>query len=476
MIALSDAARPARPRGRLKVSTLLASSAMRKLDSLAIVAASSSATVAALATFASAAASPSFSGIARQKLYVRRAFEGSTAAMALFVAISGWFLAGHFLSARRREVALRLLAGMRRKQVLAELALELGAAALCGLACGLGAAAFLSRLLALALGALMEQGQIPELRFGTATLVAGAVASTVQLLLAAARAAVETRRSSILDLVRSERRPERAPERKTGLAILGASSIAAGYAAAFFSRGLLAEILILPAFAAAALGTFLAFDALVPALALGLRRRSLRASAAPLSAASLFAAAQIAYRSRRNARLLALCSVLVGMASSAAGTVATMALRSWKESNLGQEELFGALLFIGSFLALAFALSAAALLASRASADARDDAARRDSFRQLGAARGDIRLSIALQNAFFFGLPAVFGIAHSAAAMAMLRTFSGYSTIGPAAATAAATGTLIALAAAASTARQMESLLGERDGSPKPMQQAKESR
>ncbi|MDP3176641.1 MAG: hypothetical protein Q8M76_01975 [Spirochaetaceae bacterium] len=235
---------------------------------------------------------------------------------------------------------------------------------------------------------------------------------------------------------------------------------------------MLAEILILPLLAGAVIGTFLAFDALVPALAQALRSRaascstprspprstprSTRMASRRLSAAALFAAAQIAFRSRKNARLLALCSVLVGMATSAAGTVAAIAQRLAVEGAYGQDALFGALLFMGAFLACAFALSATVLLMSRAASDARDDAERRSALRELGSSRAVEGRVLAMQNACYFGLPAVFGIAHSAAALTMLRTFSDYPTIGPALAADCATAAILATAAAASTARQLE--------------------
>lgn len=440
----------------MKAAALLAASARRRLGSVALLATATAATIATIGTFASAAASPSFAGLAAGKVYVRRAFEGSEVTMAVFAALSGWLFSEQYLAKRRREIALWLLSGMRIRVVLAALAIELSSACIAGFVVGIGAGLLFSRLFALILGALMQLTQIPKLIFGPQAIAVCAAACALQFLFAVARAAVDASRASIARLIRSEHEPEEAPRRKRALAALGATLIAAGYSTAIFSRGLLAENLILPALVMTVVGTFLAFDALVPALSLALRSRASSARAARLSAAAIFASAQIAFRSRRNSRILALSSILVGMAASAAGTVATVALQIRAEGTFDQDELFGALLFVGGFLAAVFALSATVLLASRSASDAREDIDRRAALRNLGATRAVMRRAIALQNAFFFGMPALFGVSHSVAAMAMLRTFSGHSTLAPAIAAGSAATAILAIAAALSTSRQLE--------------------
>lgn len=439
----------------MRVGTLLLASARRRLPSLALLAATSAASSAVLSTFAAAASSPSFAGLAGFRVYIRRAFEGSSAVMALLALLAGWYYSEHFLGGRRRELALWLLAGARRRTLLGSLAAELGASIAAGLLGGLAAGALLSRLFALALGLLMRSAEVPSLRFGAVPIAAAAGAAFLQYAAALRRASVELSRCSVAELARAERSPELPARGGRARAIAGALLIGLSYAGAIFSRGLLAEALILPVLIGAVAGTFLVFEALVPALARAFRFRS-----AGLGAAGIFAAAQIAFRSRRNARLLALAAVLVGMAASAAGTLMTSASRLRVEGSYGQDELVGALLFIGGFLSAVFALSAAALLAARAASDARDDRGRRAALRDLGAPRRCLALAIGVQNAFLFGLPTLFGIAHCAAALSMLETFSGYPSAGATLASGSGAALLLGLAAAASTARELEALRG----------------
>ncbi|MDP3176642.1 MAG: hypothetical protein Q8M76_01980 [Spirochaetaceae bacterium] len=192
----------------MRAGALLAASARRRLGSVILLAATTAATVAALGTFAAAAFSPSFAAIADYRVYVRRAFEGASVAMALFVVLSGWFLSEHYLAGRRRELSLWLLAGMRRRDALAELSLELAAALGCGLAGGLAAGALLSRFFSLVLGALMKLGSPPELPYALAPIAACAATVLLQYGLAVAKAWSEISHSSISALLRSEREPE----------------------------------------------------------------------------------------------------------------------------------------------------------------------------------------------------------------------------------------------------------------------------
>jgi len=303
---------------------------------------------------------------------VRRAFIGASGAMILFALVSGWYSCAHYLATRRRELALWLLAGSGRALVLRSLAIELGAAIGAALATGLAAAALLSRFFSLALGALMRGSGLPVLRIGAIPVATCAACALLQYLASLLRASMELSRRSIAFLIRAEREPERRSPATGARAACGAVLLGAGYASAILSRGLLAEYLILPSLAAAVAGTFLAFDALVPFLADALRSRT-RDRSRKRGAAAVFAAAQIAFRSRRNAKLLALAAVLLGMAASAVGTLISAAEHLWVEYENGQESLVGALLFIGGVLAAAFAASAAALLASRAAQDAKDD-------------------------------------------------------------------------------------------------------
>lgn len=404
----------------MSVIRLLAASSKRRSHASIALAAATAAQTAMLGTFAAAATSPSFVGLSAERIYVRRAFMGSAWVMAFYVVLSGWYLSARYLEGREKEIALWLLAGMRKRGALAILAAELGASLSAGLLCGLAGGATLSRLFELSLGVLMHGGGPPTLRFSEVPIFCAACACLLQFSLALARAAVATDRVSIATLLTAARKPDAPAEDRVVRAVGGAVCIACGYCAALLSRGTAAELLMIPALISTITGTILAFDAAVPAIAGAMRRHSTR-----LGAAGSFAAAQIAFRSRRNARLLALTAILIGMAASASGTVVTVALMIRVQGSYGQDALFGALLFIGCFLSALFWLSAFLLLASRAAADGREDRERRLALRGLGASRGLLFKAIIIQNAFLVGLPFAFGFAHCIPALVMLRNFSG---------------------------------------------------
>jgi len=395
----------------------------RRAGSILLLAGMTAGIVVVLGTFVAAAASSTFADLAGYRVPVKAAFTGASIAMTLFVALSGWFMSEHYLAGRRRELALLQLAGMRKRHVLCFVSAELGMGVGAGFAAGLAASALLSRFFALVLGALMRTHEAPSLYHGALSVTVIGAACALQLILAVARAGLELSRCTIAWLLRSERDPEEPRHGRRVRAALAALLLACSYALACLSRGSLAENLILPLLSAAVCGTFLAFDSLLPTLAEALRTRALGKSAA-----AIFAAAQIAFRSRRNARLLALAAVLMGSALSAVGTVIVMAQKIAAEGTYDQDEIFGSLLFIGGFLSTVLILSVLALLVSRAAADARDDLERKVELRDLGASRAVMLRAIDLQNAFLFGLPLAFGLAHAAAALAMLRTFSNYST------------------------------------------------
>ena len=319
---------------------LLAASAGRRTRDSALLAASTAVSAMAIAVFAAAGGSPAFAGIVETRETVRLLFLSASLVMAFFVALSGWFYAGHYLKRRKRELASLLLLGMRKDAVVLLLSLEFAAAAALALAAGLGLAALFSRFFGLCLGALMKGRTPMSLKFDPASAAAAGLACLAQWTAATARGAWDLSRTSVLGLFKSERETEygagpRGAERtgRTGrswgagraLAPFGALLLGLSYSGAALAEGPTAERLMIPVLLGTIAGSFLVFEALAPRLV-----GRFREGGRPRDPALMVAAAQVAFRSRRNARLLAFGSVLVAVAAASLGSV--MALNERDEA------------------------------------------------------------------------------------------------------------------------------------------------
>jgi putative ABC transport system permease protein len=291
-----------------------------------ILALSSAFSVMALSIFMAAASSPRFASLLSSMETARKLLAVSSAAIVLFVAASGWFYAEHYLRRRKRELASWLLLGMGEGRAILAVSAEFAAAALVSLATGLCLGALFSRFFAIVLAALMRDRAPVEMPFGWASVAAASIACAAQWIVASSRAAYDIRRSSLIDLLKADRAVE-APSvvsrrRRPVLAVAGALLALAGYACATLASGAAAESLMLPVLASVVAGTFLSFSALVPFLLGAFRARLARGDAA-----TLVAMAQLAFRSRRNAGLLAISSILVAIAASAIGSVLALDIR-----------------------------------------------------------------------------------------------------------------------------------------------------
>lgn len=323
---MSGAARPS-GRGRsLGAFAILARSAARRMSEAVVLAASTAFSILAIAVFAAAAYSPSFKGVSSSIQTAYQLLMVSTVSMAFFVALSGWFYAEHYLRRRKRELASWLLLGMGKGRALLAISAEFALSGLASLAVGLGLGALFSRFFAMILAALMSDRSPVEIFIGWPSVAAAAIACAAQWAIASARAAYDIRRASIVDLLKAERVADAAPRGGRALraaaATAGALLLAAGYSCAAFAPGGFAGLLMLPVLAVVVSGTFLVFSALMPAIA-----ARIRLGPARRSASGLVAAAQICFRARRNARLLAFSAVLTAMAATSLGTVLALDLR-----------------------------------------------------------------------------------------------------------------------------------------------------
>ena len=310
----------------MRAAKLLLSSARRRAGDALLLALSTSLSVMAIAIFVAAASSPRFSNLLFSDgtiaESVRNLFAAAALALVIFVGLSGWFYAEHYLKRRKREIAAWLLLGMEKREALAAVSAELAVAAAFALALGLALAAVFSRFFALLLAALMADRSPVAITIGWSSVLVAAAACWGEWLAASLRAAFDISRSSILHLMRAEAELESPPKRCGLRAVLGPACIAAGYSLAIFTKDGLASRLMIPVLVLTVAGTFLSFDALAPRLI-----EAFRAKRARKGAASLIAAAQLSFRARRNTRLFALSTVAVAVAAAALGSVMALDIR-----------------------------------------------------------------------------------------------------------------------------------------------------
>lgn len=91
----------------------------------------------------------------------------------------------------------------------------------------------------------------------------------------------------------------------------------------------------------------------------------------------------------------------------------------------------GAMLFIGSMLAIAFLVAALSSIAFKQLEDAQDDIARYTLLRNIGMTNTVVGKTIALQVSFAFSLPLIIGITDTIFALKMLKTITMFEVIVP---------------------------------------------
>ena len=192
----------------LELLPLLFASARRRLGDAALLFASTTFAVVALAIFVAAGSSPRFQDARGAYANVRGVFNAASAVIAFFAAGSGWFYAEHYLQGRKREIASWILLGMRRSKAAGVLSLELGAASLASFVAGLGLGALFLRLFSFILAALMSERRAVPLTFGMPCVEVAALACAGQWLIATLRAVIDVYRSNLATLFRAKREPE----------------------------------------------------------------------------------------------------------------------------------------------------------------------------------------------------------------------------------------------------------------------------
>jgi hypothetical protein len=307
----------------MSARAILFRSAGRRVREAAVLALSTAFSVMAIATFASAAASPRFGDVLSAKESARNLLMASSVAIVFFVALSGWYYAEHYLRRRKRELASWLLLGMSRRSALGAISAEFAASSLVALVGGLGLSLVFSRFFALVLAALMRDHSPLPLPFGAVPILCATAACAAQWAVSTLRASFELRRATLAELMKAEKTVEEPPKERLPAAIAGIALIALGYATAALVPGAISGAFMLPVLAVVVAGTFLVFGTAFPALIGAFRARGIGRGARRLGrdASALVAVAQLSFRSRRNARLLAFSAVLVAMAASAIGSV-----------------------------------------------------------------------------------------------------------------------------------------------------------
>jgi putative ABC transport system permease protein len=309
--------------------SLLLSSARRRIGETGLLIVSTALSVMAIGVFAAAGASEEFVGVASSRESIRSLLVAASIIMVIFVALSGWFYAEHYLKKRKRELATWLLVGMGKPRAALIISAEFAVSGLIAFAIGVGLGALFSRLFALILAALMRERSAFSMRFGGISLAAGALTCALQWALASAHSVIIVIKSNIVSLMRAEKESETPPSGRALRSGLGVALILAGYSGALFAHKGLATLLMIPVLLVTVAGSFLVFDAVVPALIAATRGR--RGGMAP---ARLIASAQLAFRSSKNARGTAFAAILVAVAASALGTVLALSTMDTEQSRV----------------------------------------------------------------------------------------------------------------------------------------------
>lgn len=245
-------------------------------------------------------------------------FQVAAALVGVFAVVFIWYSASLFFARRRRETGTLLLLGMRQRSAAWMLTVEnllVGGAAV---ALGLIAGSLFHRLFMLILLAMMrlpvEVSTVIEPRaylLTAATFLAMIVAGGTG-------AATSVYRVNLLSMFQEHAKSEEPPRAPVVVAIAAIVLISTGYLLAILSgRASISIRRLLEILSITVAGTFLLFAG-ASYLYFGWRKASARRNAA---AELLVSAGQLGFRSRKNARYLAMVAVLNAVSITGVGTM-----------------------------------------------------------------------------------------------------------------------------------------------------------
>ena len=363
---------------------------------------------------------------AEQRLYYAKSGE-VLVAFAVFVAVIFAFLIGYanvFLVRRRkREFGLYELLGMGHARVSCVLALESASVGIVSLIAGMALGVALSPLFGLVAAFVFGVPWTPVVTFSPAAAAQTALAFAAITVVAALRAVRSVGRCTLIELMRTDRAPERrvasgrvavGVQRLLSIALLvlvwGVCLLAPGYFIVF----------IIPMGLIALGGTYFAFRVLAARVPERLRARSERY----YSGLVPFTVRQVEARIESGCTALAAVCVLLaaGMCMIVAGLVFSVGLRSGDlfESAWALAPLAYACVFYGA----AFMVAAAAVLALQQLSQAADADVAYRTLDRLGADAALVRSSVRAQVGASFAVPAVMACLHCLFGFALIFVLS----------------------------------------------------
>lgn len=237
--------------------------------------------------------------------------------VALFAVVFLWYSAALFLKQRKRELGTCLLSGMEQRQLARILVLEHAVLGAIASAVGVLIGMVFLRVFSMLLAWLMHfQGLVrPGISFSAVAISFGAF--LLLHLLAGFGAAGSLYRFRLIDLIKDERMVEKRRRVSWMLVIIGVAGIGLGYGLVLdpyrdrISLNYLIEVLVITI-----AGTYALFGGGLSGPLNALKRRAIRHS----DGVGILAYGELAFRVRKNSRLLATVAVFNAISITAAGT------------------------------------------------------------------------------------------------------------------------------------------------------------
>ncbi|MED2765458.1 FtsX-like permease family protein [Bacillus thuringiensis] len=141
--------------------------------------------------------------------------------------------------------------------------------------------------------------------------------------------------------------------------------------------------------------------------------------------------AQLLYRIKGSAKLLATIAILIATALTAVSTVSALYYVGQSETKVDFMQLYGVSLFIGSFLGVIFVLATGSIIYYKQLAEAYANQRYYETLRKIGVTKKEVRTSIAKQVSFSFISPLIVGLVHSLFAIPIISNMPIYDIIIP---------------------------------------------
>ncbi|WP_010494253.1 FtsX-like permease family protein [Paenibacillus elgii] len=325
-----------------------------------------------------------------------------------------------FLKTRQQEFGLFSLFGMTRAQLRKLVLYENAAIAALSIGAGIGLGILFSKLFFMGLGVLL--GMSDTIPFAVPQQAVWVTAGGFFLLftLISLWTTLRMSRTEIAERLKASRRPKGQLVYSRWLALLAVLCLGTGYSLALTLNEAYFDLKVLLILLTVVPGTYLLFTQFSFLFLRLIRKRT----GIYYNRTNMLVYAQLGYKTKDNARVLFVVSILSAVILTASSAVYMLAVAGQYQDLKTQydnvREVIALTMFIGLFISLLFFIASGSMMYFKLFTELQEDRAQFKALTRIGITLDEIRAIVVPQVGVMFFAPCLIGIAHALVAMKAL--------------------------------------------------------